>query len=320
MSSKREKFSYGVFANPSPKKKAKRRIRTAEEPKARLTMFRPQVRSRHSSHKEFRKQLGRVPFKSVIRLGSTTVLHDTIDRGGDRIVCNSVEGVKNSADKLKMKLAFVGAGVPTAQCWVYHEGRFADISKPDGDGPIVYGNLPIPIPCVTKHRMGSRGRGNSLIRTQEALNAWMESHRGSLENYIIEKFHDFNREYRLHVTEDGCFYTCRKVIKEGTPENDRWRRHEDNCAWLVETNPKFDKPTNWAAIEMSCVVALKKLGLDVAAFDVKVQTARSAKGTVREAPKYILLESNSAPSFGEGTLAKYLETIPRLLRKKFANQ
>ena len=47
------------------------------------------------------------------------------------------------------------------------------------------------------------------------------------------------------------------------------------------------------------IKALKALHLDVAAFDVKVQT------NTQETPKYIILESNSAPALGEYGLEKY---------------
>ena len=55
---------------------------------------------------------------------------------------------------------------------------------------------------------------------------------------------------------------------------------------------------------------------DILAFDVKVQSNKTSKGTRRTNPKWIILESCSAPSFGEITTEKYLIEIPKVLIKK----
>ena len=52
--------------------------------------------------------------------------------------------------------------------------------------------------------------------------------------------------------EHHCIYTCRKVLKNDTPENQRWFRNDSNSAWYLETNPKFDKPVNWDSIIDEC--------------------------------------------------------------------
>jgi type I restriction enzyme S subunit len=36
-----------------------------------------------------------------------------------------------------------------------------------------------------------------------------------------------SREYRLHVTADGCFYACRKMLKADAEE--RWYKNDSNC-------------------------------------------------------------------------------------------
>jgi glutathione synthase/RimK-type ligase-like ATP-grasp enzyme len=84
----------------------------------------------------------------------------------------------------------------------------------------------------------------------------------------------------------------------------------------VETNPNFDKPVNWDTIVADCVKALAAVGLDVAAFDVRVQSTKNGKGQNRPDPKYIILESNSAPSFGTITTQKYLGVLPQLITDK----
>ena len=90
----------------------------------------------------------------------------------------------------------------------------------------------------------------------------------------------------------------------------RWHRHNVNSVWIVEGNPLFDKPTNWDSIVNSCVDALNAIGLDIAAFDVKVQSSKYKE------PKYIILESNSAPSLGEKGIEKYKEILTRLVNEQ----
>jgi glutathione synthase/RimK-type ligase-like ATP-grasp enzyme len=170
-------------------------------------------------------------------------------------------------------------------------------------------------PIVAKHIHGSRGTGNTLLQTQQELQAWARNK--TLPNYIFEKFKDFSREYRLHVTRDGCFYTCRKMLRSGIPDNQRWYRNDSNCVWVLETNPQFDKPTNWDAIVAESVKALISVGLDIGAIDVKIQSRLDSRDRLRRTPEFIILETNSAPSFGEITLQKYLQQIPRVLRQKF---
>lgn len=134
------------------------------------------------------------------------------------------------------------------------------------------------------------------------------------EEYIGEIFFKHGREYRIHVTEQGYFYTCRKMLKKDAEV--RWSRHDVDCSWIKEENPLFDKPVNWDAIVADCVKALKTIGADVLAFDVKVQTAKDKKGNKRENPNWILIESASAPSFGEVTTQQYIKIIPQIVNAK----
>ncbi len=272
-----------------------------------LTMFKSKVRTRHKTHKPLRTNLGLLPFRSVVRLGSQTDLPDTTSHGGTRIECNTITAVGNSANKRKMKRCFVQGKVVTAKH--YDATEFINLQKPEQDKMF---------PLVAKSLHGSRGKGNYLIKTQEEWDKWKPNK--NLDNYIVEKFHDYNREYRLHVTADGCFYTCRKMLKTDTPEKDRWFRNDSNCSWIVETNPTFDKPVNWNKIVEECVKALKAVGLDIGACDVKVQSSNDKNGTPRPNPEFIIIEINSAPSFGEITTQKYLTEIPKILRAKKAKQ
>jgi len=267
--------------------------------KKKITNFRPNVRSRHPSHSNLRTLLPLFPFRSVIRLGSTTDMVDTISNGGNRIEINTVNAVKNSSSKLLMKQCFTDNKVKTAE-WV--KGNSLNDWKFD-------------FPIVAKSFYGSRGTGNTLIKSKEELDKFIKGK--TVNNYIFEKYHNYTREYRLHCTEDGCFYTCRKMLKSDCPDTEKWHRHDDNSIWILEENEQFDKPTNWKTIESECVKALKAVGLDICSFDVKVQGTKDSKGNQRKDPEFIVIECNSASSFGNVTEQKYLETLPKLLMKKW---
>jgi glutathione synthase/RimK-type ligase-like ATP-grasp enzyme len=217
----------------------------------------------------------------------------------DYIQVNSIKAVQNSSNKLLMKQLFKDNNVSTSDWWF--DGSLNDWARER-------------YPIVAKHIYGSRGRGNTLINNQEELEEWMNDK--VLSNYIFEKFHNYNREYRLHVTEDGCFYTCRKMLRSDIPENQRWFRNDSNSVWIVEENELFEKPSNWDEIVEHSVLAMKSVGLDFAAIDVRVQSAKDKHGDIRENPKFVILETNSAPSFGEITAQKYKEIIPQIILKK----
>lgn len=251
-----------------------------------------------------------LPFRSVIRLGSTTDIEDSVTNGGNRIELNTIQAIKNSSNKLFMKQCFTEHDVKTAdwfttngETWIRKNGEMTIMNLPD-----------LPYPIVAKHIFGSRGRGNTLINNQQELEAWLVGK--TLNNYIFEKFYNYSREYRLHVSENGCFYTNRKMLKSDTPEDKRWYRNDSNSNWWIETNEGFDKPVNWDTVVAESVKALKAVGLDFGAVDLRIQSRFDNKDRVRENPEFIVVEINSAPSFGEGTLQRYLEEIPKMLIKK----
>lgn len=271
------------------------------------TMFRPKILSRHPSHNILRsvhKKIAALPYKSVIRFGSTTDLPDTVSNGGDRIEINSIPSIKISANKLLMKQKFTEAGVKTAQWFQGLEDN----------------GVTLEYPIVAKAHYGSKGRGNTLLKTSEEYDNWAVDK--NLKHYIFEKFMNYGHEFRLHVTEEGCFYACRKALKKDVPEDQKWRRHDDICVWFLESNPEFHKPNSWNDIISDCVKALKAIGADILSFDVRVQTPTDSKGNKREYQDYILLECNSASSMDNGTgevsvcAQKYIDIIPSIILKK----
>lgn len=289
------------------------------------TLFRPRIRSRHPSHTVLReKTLPLLPFKSIVRFGSQTEFAKDIS---SRIEVNSVDSIKTSCNKLLMKQAFSDAEVATAD-WFrlgmlspdsFHEpelavygGRIGEYLAPEN---LSITDEVITFPIISKSLYGSRNKGNRKHDSLEELLVWVEGK--NLKNYIFEKYYNYTREYRLHITADGCFYACRKMLKSDTPDEHKWYRNDEHCVWIMEDNVLFDRPTNWDAIVEESVKALNAVGLDVGAIDLRIQSAKHTCGKVRPNPKFIIIEINSAPSFGEVTQEKYIEEIPKILKNKY---
>ena len=273
-----------------------------------ITQFRPMILSRHPSHDCLRantKNITPLPYRSVVRFGSTTEVPDTIANGGNRIEINTVQSIKNSASKLLMKQKFEEANVKTA-FWT----TFNNLES-------LRGWASEKFPIVAKAHYGSKGKGNTLIKTAQELDEWLKTH--SPSNYIYEKFMNYGHEFRLHVTEEGCFYACRKALRADVPEDQKWRRHDDICVWFLETNESFFKPNSMNDIEADCVKALKAIGADILSFDVRVQSPKDKDGRPREYQDYILLECNSASSMDNGTgelsvcAKKYIDEIRKVI-------
>lgn len=275
--------------------------------RSKFTQFRPKIRSRHPSHSPLRKKnvFPLLPFRSLVRFGSTTICTED-----DRVVLNEIKSIQNSSNKILMKQCFTKADVKTADWFqAINTESFTNVKTNDR---VAIEDMPFPI--ISKHKFGSRGRGNTKLDTLQELKDWIEGKR--LENYIFERYYNFVREYRLHVNEEGCFYTCRKMLKRDTPDGDKWFRNDANCVWILEDNDEFDRPANWDNIVKESVTALKSVGLDFGAIDLRIQSATDKDGKKRKNPEFIIVEINSAPSFGEVTILKYIEEIPKMLTRK----
>ena len=270
-----------------------------------------QILSRHPSHSIFRKAIRTYGNNMCFRLGSTTrMVRNNI------IEINSVEAIQNSSSKKLMKARFAEANVRTAEVITY----VSPTSLRCGDDSYTPEELftRFPAGVVTKSHFGSRGMGNTLHRDSQSLKSFIAGH--TMSSYIIEAYRPYAREYRLHVTEAGCFYTCRKMLKKDTPEEAKWFRNDSNCVWIVEDNPLFDKPVNWNDCIAESVKALKAVGLDVGAVDLRVESAVSELEGKRNYPNFIVIEINSAPAMGEITAVKYFEEIPKIIARKLDNK
>lgn len=255
------------------------------------------VRSRHPSHNGLRRNKNLLFLEKVVfRLGSTT---QTLIKKE----INSVESIRNSSDKLKMKALFLENNVPTAKHYTLDEIK----------------NEEVKFPILAKKRFGSRGNGMVKLDNTEQLDEFLE---GDTSGYYFEEYFNGAREYRLHVSNLGCFYACRKMRK--SEATDRWYFNSKNCIWVTENkketdengeflrfldepNESFNKPENWDDMVEASKNALLAVGLDIGAIDLRCKK----DGT------FIILETNSAPSFSEITHIKYVQHLKQLVNSKY---
>lgn len=259
--------------------------------------FRVKLRTKNSSADSLKSMLGdvrsSVPF--VVRLGSRTPIEKIFPKTHKSAVqINSIAGINNSRDKIVMKQKFDEGSVKTAPWQLLSN---VDVTTAE-------------FPLIIKHKGSSKGNGIFLIHSPVELTALLAG--GTIShpsNYVAEKFYNFSKEYRLHVDKDGCFYTCRKMLK--TDATERWHRHDSNSVWIMEENPLFEKPSNWDAIVSECVKALNACGLTLGACDIKVQTEKDKRRAL--SPDFIVMEINSAPAMGEVTAVRYFEKIKQIV-------
>lgn len=252
------------------------------------------LRTKNHSAEELKGLLRTIRTKRpvVIRLGSRTPLREIFPKSHERAVeINQVGGIENSRNKLIMKRLFDQHSVKTAE-WT----EMAPVMTWD------------TFPAIIKYKGSHGGQGLFLIENAQQLEEWKASHPGT-HQYIIEKYYNYTKEYRLHVTADGCFYSCRKMLKSDA--TDRWHRHDSNCVWIVEENPLFERPKNWDDVIAECVKALNSVGLTTGACDVKIQSEKGKRSDFT--PDFIVMEINSAPSMGNITTQKYYEKITQIL-------
>jgi len=258
-----------------------------------------QIRSKNKTANDLRNKIN-CNVRTVFRLGSLTATEDIFPKGiqlGKEIrEINTVKACHNSGNKIIMKQCFDKAGVKSSEWAILSEQyREADEDFCQLDWKMY--------PAIIKYKNSSKGNGIYYIETENALLEFCNDNIKSLKDYIIEKYYTYEREYRLHITKDGCFYTCRKMLKRDAEV--RWHRHDMNSVWILEENPLFDKPANWDEIVAECVKATKSVGLDIAALDVIVSS--------RNTKDFIILETNSAPSLGRITTINYIEQLNKMV-------
>lgn len=243
--------------------------------------------SRHPSHGPLRGSIEAPKgYTPIVRFGSVT-------ESDKKIQINSVKAIETSMNKLAMKKAFSVANVKTPYWCTLQDF----ISMPD-DSKF--------FPCVVKNIWGSRGTGNYIIYSQEELDSLLPNKR--VENYIVEEFCKYSREYRFHVSTEGVFLTWRKLRREGTPEKDMWFFNNQTCNWVGKEHEsyKLSREVYQIACEES-IKALNAVGLDFGAVDIKVSVKSNDVS---------IIEINSAPSLGEVGIEVYKTEIKKLIQKK----
>lgn len=248
------------------------------------------VRSRNVSCRPLRQLM--VPVRTLYRMGSTTPTERVFRSPLRCLEINTANGCLISGDKIRMKKAFNECGVHTAEWFVAYNRADAKDK--------VRRNLLAWNVIIAKRLNSSGGRGIYLIQRVEDL----EQIHDDITKYIFEKYYNYTKEYRIHVSMFGCFYTSRKMLRNTATV--RWHRHSENSVFINEENPMFDKPSNWDEIVADCVKALKHMQLDIAAFDIKC---------TRDG-RFILLESNSAPALGEQGIEKYKNELIKIINYK----
>ena len=165
--------------------------------KKKYNFFRPQIRSRHLTHTILRKELQLLPFRSVVRFGSVTELYDTVSNGGKRIELNTIESIKNTSNKIKMKELFVENEIITSKFYTiltYDEDQFLYHLKEKNE--IVFcKNIQYPIIAKTKYH--SRGRNIHKINNFKEYQSFIKT---NSPIFHFEQFYSGTIEYRLHVS------------------------------------------------------------------------------------------------------------------------
>lgn len=257
--------------------------------------FRVSVRSKNTTCKPLRELT--FPVKVIYRMGSQTPT-SAITKQTNVIEINTPKACELSGNKILMKQRFTRSNIPTAPWFV--------VSPNDVNHQKVQHFLDKWKTIIIKHKHSSKGNGIYLITSLEDYLNILPVLQYPITSYIFERYYTYSKEYRIHVNKNGCFYATRKMLTYDAEV--RWHRHASNTVWVLEDNELFNKPNNWEDIVTSCVNALKSLELDVAAFDVKVQT--------KENPKYIILESNSAPALGVHAISIYKQMITNYIYEK----
>src|SRR4029078_623624 len=137
--------------------------------------------SRHPSHRCLRRESKRLPlypFRTLIRLGSTT----EVNMSRYAVEINSIESIKNSSNKRLMKVCFDLAQAKTA-AWI----RVNTLEELVGQSATITEGWSSKL--VAKSHYGSKGRGNTLIENEDQLVEW--SRGKTISNYIFERYHNY---------------------------------------------------------------------------------------------------------------------------------
>lgn len=245
-----------------------------------------QIRTKNPSAAPLRRSIF-VNKRAIVRLGSRTSSRQ-IYPTQSFVEVNTVGSIENSRDKLRMKECFSRYDVKQAEWFTLDQ--VPTIRMTD-------------FPYVGKQIVGFKGHGMQLIENDDQLRTFLRTHNNS---YFIEKFYNYAREYRIHATSDHSFLSWRKLRRADAEQ--RWFFNSTNCNWVGEDHELFQRPNNWDELCNAAVMAVRSVGLDIGAVDIRVQS--------RNNPDYIVCEVNSAPQLGEVGIEHYKREITNIINNK----
>jgi len=244
------------------------------------------IRTKNPSAAPLRRSIF-VNKRAIVRLGSRTPSRQ-IYPTQSFVEVNTVESIENSRDKLRMKECFSRYDVKQAEWFTLDQAPITRMAN---------------FPYVGKQIVGFKGHGMQLIENVDQLRDFVRTHSNS---YFIEKFYNYAREYRIHATSDHSFLSWRKLRRADAEQ--RWFFNSTNCNWVGEDHELFQRPNNWDELCNAAVMAVRSVGLDIGAVDIRVQS--------RNNPDYIVCEVNSAPQLGEVGIEHYRREITNIINNK----
>lgn len=268
-----------------------------------ITRFRPQIRSKHPSHRPFRSIMPRQSFRSVIRLGSVTDLPDTVSHGGKRIEVNTVQAIKNTSNKEMMKKCFDKAKIKHLEWYIYKKNDdFIDMIN----SKIISIDY-LHFPIIAKHRYHSRGRGLRKLDSKKELMSFISDYKNA-GMYHFERYFSGIIEYRIHASPhlDNEIFSIRKLRHQNEDGSFGWIFNSHNGCFVRD----FVKPSNWKDIVNESIKAVASLGMDIGAVDIK---------TNRSGNIFYIIEVNSAPGMGGITSSSYINAFNKILKIKSQN-
>lgn len=244
-------------------------------------------------------------FPTIVRFGSTTVLDDVRSNGGRRVELNTVEGIKNTSNKEKMKQLFIGVDIPTSNLYICHRNaENIQLYTKEGYKAVELKNLKFPL--VAKRKYHQKSIGMELLSTLDEFKEFLVSENARTNTYHYEQFFNGSVEYRIHASPhlDKEIFSVRKVRAQKEDGSYPWMFNLEQGGFLME----FDKPKNWDNIVKSVKASIASLGMDMGAADVR---------TSKDGTKFVIIEINSAPGVGENTASAYANAIKEILTKKY---
>lgn len=284
-----------------------------------------QIRTKNYSAKPLQHSIN-MPVRSIVRLGSLTSTKKAFPNSYDKkkiVEINTVEGIQTSRDKKLMKNAFLSFPFPIYQAKWYvplEENKYKEIDYKGEEHELSIKNIfKGTSSVVVKRRWGFKGRGMKLIKNADEFQEFITNH--DLTNYIIEKFYDYGKEYRIHVAlldekedDKNVIMVWRKVRRHEAEE--KWFFNSTNCNWVSPDNELFDIPPDkvWREMISHSIKAMKAVNLDLGTVDVRVKSKITMNNKSKN-PDFIICEVNSAPALGEQGVEVYREVIQKLIVK-----